>query len=285
MLRTFLKRLTRLSSFSTASKDIQPVEPTPQSLTVPVPGQITLPARPMNTPPYKQHFLQKYLGNFFRDDLWTPAIREVQLSLEFMEGLEFISEKFNLDPRSPGTKEKDLKLIADLAINDSFTEEEKNFISIHKDVHLSSIHSTVEPDLIPGREQIDYVITNEETMNTVFVFFSKRRMVPDKSGSYFPIDKDELPRIFEGLSSLGVDLDKSCVLLTNGHSWEISEVCQGELNQTPPIGPEVLLHKDIKRASVIQGMIRYKLIRQENEVLYDETLKLWNQIKSRQAYD
>lgn len=275
-----LRRLTRLSSKST---ETQPVAQSVGQIALGTPGHLSLPARPMNQKPYSQGILQKYFNKYWKKPrYWTPAISLVQPSLELMESLELTGSFQKHDIRDPSTKKRDLKRIVEMLIADSFTSEERDRLTFTNDLYLSEINPRINPESFPGRIQVDFMIKNENTQNTTFVYVSNRLSNPDSTGSYYPIDDAELPSLFEGLSELGVDLSKTAIILTNGHEWVLAQInSQGKLNQTPLIGAEALLPNDPKRAAVIEGLIRYKTIRYENEDILDQTIDFWDFVKSQ----
>lgn len=200
---------------------------------------------------------------------WTPPLQRIQPSLEFLERFEDMQQDPRYDPFSFRGERTQLLELVQMIIREAFTESELGQLALERNARFdptpfSALYGTV-----------DFFFEEPLSKRSLAIFVGEKRRSFDHDMGFFKIGT-EAAICFLQHYHLSYETRELFVITTNAHQWQLWHInAEHQLKKTRIMTSENFrLFGDVKLIEGIIGMIRYPLIRFENEKLLDRILEM-----------
>lgn len=213
--------------------------------------------------------------NETRKHFHTPAVQKIPPDLEFLEYLETCNQTNTGNVFLKSCTHENLEEIMLNFITQAFTTEEFKELEIEKNV-------ICEPNqFCDFHGSIDFLLHNPKNNKILAILLPKKKDLCGNDSKFFGLGEYSSETVFEYLLSNLKDETQLSVIVSDCHFWQMSSLGEmGAILKTQPIkGYDGLVFLDIDVIRYALGLIRYSLLRFENELLYDQFLELYDQKK------
>lgn len=211
----------------------------------------------------------------FERVLWTPNIQKIQPDLCFLEYLEELKYTNRANIYNKNVKADDVKTLVSAFLKEAFTEAELGTLVLEVNRQFEPTHASE----FHGR--VDFFLHQPAEDKYLAMFIHEKRETPDYHDCYFQLGTYAPDVFFDYMLKNFKISNNLMVITTNGHHWKLFGIdSEFRVKPTKVLFSKQtgLLYDDPAVVQAVLGMLRYPLIRYENELLLDQTLEYFNEL-------